>query len=275
MTKKLFPVVLSVVVLAALAGVTFAVASATNAPYRPMMGNGGGYSMMGTGGTRSAWYLAGTGPVTTIAQARTQAQLFADKLGLKVGEVIQFTNNFYVRLDDSAGKPATEVLVDPKTGDVTLEYGPAMMWNTKYGMMSGTAFSGAGGMMGGTGGMMGGSAGTTTGGGMMGGRTGGMMGGTGMMGAGMMGAMMGHHGAMPNWTPSVSRAVDATQARALADKWLAAQGAGLTSGDVDAFPGYFTFETLKGGKIAGMISVNAKTGALFYHWWHGTFVAEG
>ena len=55
--------------LAALAGVSFAVASATNAPYRPMMG-GGDHSMMGAGGTRSAWYREGTGPVSSIAEAR-------------------------------------------------------------------------------------------------------------------------------------------------------------------------------------------------------------
>ena len=55
MTKKLFPIVLSAVALAALAGVSFAVAGATNAPYRPTMG-GGGHSMMGAGGTRSDWY---------------------------------------------------------------------------------------------------------------------------------------------------------------------------------------------------------------------------
>jgi hypothetical protein len=258
MKKKLFPLVLTLTALAALAGITFAVASATNAPYRPMMGGGGGYSMMGSGGTRSAWFLAGSGPVTTIAQARAEAQLFADKLGLKTSEVMQFTNNFYVRLDDAAGKPATEVLVDPKTGDVTLEYGPAMMWNTRYGMMSGTGVTGSGGMMG------------TRGGGMMGGGTGGMM-----AGSGMMAAMMGSHGAMPSWTPGATAGpVNADQARARANSWLAKQAPGLTAGEPDAFPGYFTMETLENGKVAGMISVNAKTGAVFYHWWHGTFVAS-
>jgi hypothetical protein len=63
------------------------------------------------------------------------------------------------------------------------------------------------------------------------------------------------------------------QARTLANRWLAQQGAGLTAGEPDAFPGYFTMETLEGGEVAGMISVNQKTGAVFYHWWHGTFVA--
>src|SRR4030042_381249 len=50
---------------------------------------------------------------------------------------------------------AFEVLVDPTTKAVFLEYGPAMMWNTDYGMMGGRGFGmmGSGGMMGG--GMMG------------------------------------------------------------------------------------------------------------------------
>ena len=38
-------------------------------------------------------------------------------------------------------------------------------------------------------------------------------------------------------------------------------------------PGYFTLETLRGGRISGMISVNASSGAVWYHWWHGRFVA--
>ena len=42
----------------------------------------------------------------------------------------------------------------------------------------------------------------------------------------------------------------------------------------DAFPGYYTLETLKGGKITGMISVNATTGAVWPHWWHGPFIAK-
>ena len=45
-------------------------------------------------------------PVRTMADARQQAQAFADRLGLKVAEVMQFTNNSYARLDDKSGKPA-------------------------------------------------------------------------------------------------------------------------------------------------------------------------
>ena len=194
-------------------------------------------------------------PVKSIAQARTRAQAYADRLDLKVAEVIHFTNNFYARLDDKSGHPATEVLVDPATGSTSLEYGPAMMWNTRYGMMTGRARSGmmGGGMMGSASGMMG-----STGGGMMG------------AGSGMMGA------SGPTWTPSagtVSAPVSAQQALTLARRWLAQRDTTLTIRDADSFPGYLTMETLRNGKVHGMLSVNASTGAIWDHWWHGTFVA--
>ncbi len=204
-----------------------------------------GYGMMGAAGERQAWYLDGAGPVRDVVNARRQAQRFADRLGLKTGEAMQFTDNFYVRLDDQGGAPATEVLVDPRSGDVTLEYGAAMMWNTRYGIMRGGATS----MMGrGGSGMMGGPA-----------ARGGTM---GRYGSGM--------GAAPGAGP-----LGANGARAAADRWLAAQRLAERAGEPDAFPGYFTMETVRDGKVAGMISVNARTGAVLYHWWHGRFVAEG
>jgi hypothetical protein len=169
---------------------------------------------------------------------------------------MQFTNNFYVLLTGEHDSPATEVLVDPETGAVTLEYGPAMMWNTRYGMMrgAGTAGSGYGGMMGGS--------------------SGGMMGGAGMMGG--HDGMMGRYGGSPSWTPpsgSVATPLTLTGAQRLADQWLGNHRAGETAGDPDALPGYFTFHTLKDGKITGMLSVNQRTGAVWYHWWHGRFIA--
>ena len=223
----------------------------------------------------AAWmmsYRSGdAAPVSSIADARARAQTFANRLNLKVAEVIQFTNNFYVRLDDKSGRPATEVLVDPATGNTSLEYGPAMMWNTRYGMMTGRARSG---MMGGGSGMMGGSSG------MMGGSTTGAMGSSGMMGgsSGMMGGssgMMGGAGG-PTWTPSagtVSGPISADQALTIARGWLSTRDPSLTIRDADSFPGYFTMETLRDGKVHGMLSVNASTGALWDHWWHGTYVA--
>jgi hypothetical protein len=266
MTRRFVPLLVLVAAFAALAGtISYAVARATdggNQPYGSMMG-GSGYTMMSAGGNRMAWYVNGSGPVGSIAEARARAQTFADRLGLKVAEVIQFSGNFYVRLDESAGKPATEVLVDPQTGAVTLEYGPAMMWNTRYGMMRGTSTTGYGGMMG-----------SGSGSGMMGGWSGygGMM---GSSGSGMMSGMMGRYGTTPTSTPSgISGPVDLSEAHRLAQRWLNTNVQGITveSGG-DSFPGYYTMETLKNGKIAGMISVNKSTGAVWYHWWHGRFVA--
>jgi hypothetical protein len=262
MMHKLFPLLaIAAVVAAVAAGLGYATVRANwgMGGYGSRM-SGSGYSMMGPHGAKSTWYLNGSGPVKDITGARAQAQLFADKLGLKTGEVMQFANNFYVLLLDQQGKPATEVLVDPETGAVTLEYGPAMMWNTKYGMMQGTGSTGYGRMMGG--GMMGGTSGTS-------GTSTGMMGGAGMM-DGMMGSVGGH----PTWTPStVSGSVDVTQAHALANTWLGQQGSGLSAAEPDALPGYFTFHVMKDGKITGMLSVNARTGAVWYHWWHGRFIA--
>jgi hypothetical protein len=220
--------------------------------YGSMMGSGGmiGYrpGSLGVGvGTR----------VTGLPEAKRLAQDFADRLGLKVDEVLQFQRNYYAKLVDRSGRGATEVLVDPQTGAVSLEYGPAMMWNTRYGM------HGSSGMMGSYGtGMMGGSYG----GGMMSG--GGMMGGS--FGAGMMG---GSYGAPPPATGTAGVSID--RARQLGRRWLDANRSGLQiEPGGDAFPGYYTFEVLRQGKIEGMLSVNATTGAVLYHWWHGAFVAE-
>ena len=79
-------------------------------------------------------WLAGNGPVASIAAARERAGAAAAAAGLHPGEVIWFDNGFYVELKDAAGNPATEVIVDPVSGTVFTEPGPAMMWNTRYGM---------------------------------------------------------------------------------------------------------------------------------------------
>jgi hypothetical protein len=98
-------------------------------PYAGMMGR----SMMGSMGM--VW-LPGDGvAVSSIPAARARAASAAKAAGLHPGEVMWFDNGFYVELKDSAGKPATEVIVDPRTGTVSTEPGPAMMWNTRFGMM--------------------------------------------------------------------------------------------------------------------------------------------
>jgi hypothetical protein len=85
-----------------------------------------------------AW-VTGAGQVRSLDDARRAAARFGDRWGLTVGEVMQFDNGFYAELAEPSGSLATEVLVDPVSGRVQLEYGPAMMWNTAYGMHAGRA----------------------------------------------------------------------------------------------------------------------------------------
>jgi len=164
-------------------------------------------------GMMGNWWLAGNGKrVQTFDQARNRATAFADRLGLKVGEVMRFSRDFYAELETAGGRPATEVLVDPTDGAVRIEYGPAMMWNTDYGM---------------------------------------------------------HHGGQGQ--PLVS----ATQARGIAQQWLRDHGGTLTAGAPEPYPGYYTLHTMRSGKITGMLSVNSRTGQVWDHTWHGTYIATG
>ncbi|MBL0886235.1 hypothetical protein HGK34_08120 [Myceligenerans sp. I2] len=165
----------------------------------------GGFGSMG-----GAYELSGTGPVTTLDEAGTAAQRYADRLDLEVAEVMQFDNGFYAELRTPDGDGATEVLIDPGEGDVRIEYGPAMMWNTGY----------------------------------------------------------GPH-AVASARPTE---ISPEQARQLADDWLAARDGALSAGDPETFPGYYTLHTEEAGRITGMLSVNAYTGAVWYHSWHGEFV---
>lgn len=174
-----------------------------------MMGAADGYrgpGMMGSGMMSGRVWLAGNGqPVTTLGQAQARAAQAAQPSGLRPGEVMQFTANFYVELKDASGQSVTEVLVDPASGAVATEPGPAMMWNTG------------------------------------------------------------------------SRTAAVTQDRAtqIATGWLQANRPGETVTTLDAYPGYYTADTAAAdGKPVRMLSVNATTGQVWDHTWHGTFVAE-
>src|SRR6266508_6381893 len=241
-----------------IAAVTALVVSVGWAVARADDGNGG-WMMSRYGSGMMGYSASGAGePVRDLAGAKRQAQRFADELGLRVGEVMRFTNNYYAELREKNGRLATEVLVEPASGAVYLEYGPAMMWNTRYGMMSDFRARGSSGMMGG--GMMGS--------GMMGGS------GSGMMGGGQGSGMMGGGYADPTWTPGATKAdVSPAKAQQLAQRWLGGQDSSLTAGEPDVFPGYYTLHVLRDGKVTGMLSVNAATGAVWSHWWHGRFVS--
>lgn len=248
-TRQTAFAVLITAVVALVASVLWTVtqAGSTNGPRAKQ-----GLGMMGAG-------IKGDGePVRTIDDAKKKAAGFAESLDLQVGEVIQFKRNYYAVLQDSSGKKATEVLVDPDTGATWLEYGPAMMWNTRYGMMGDGHMGGSSDMMG-NGNM----------GGMMG-----QNGKNGMMGSGNMGG----RGGMQGWYKSPGRRasnqpIEAEEAERIANRWLAKNRTGLTVDEAEKFPGYYTLETLRDGKVAGMMSVNAKTGAVWYHSWHGRFIS--
>ena len=234
MRTKTLPLVVLVAAVAALGvSVSWAVAQTSD----------DGWGMHRFGNEMMSDARTGEGnPVKDLAEARTQASRFAERLDLQVGEVMRFSNNYYAELEED-GRPATEVLVDPQTGAVYLEYGPAMMWNTRFGMMSGARLLSEG-----------------------------MMGGWMMQaGAGMMG---GPGFADPTWAPTGDGAVSVAEARAIAAHWLAEQGKGVEAGEPEAFPGYYTLHVLRAGKVAGMLSVNAVTGAPWYHWWHSRFLSR-
>jgi hypothetical protein len=88
---------------------------------------------------------------------------------------------------------------------------------------------------------------------------------------------MGGYGMM-RWrggAPEATMPVTPEQALEQAQKYLDRFNAGLTAGEVESFYGYYTLHTERDGQLTGMLSVNGYTGAVWYHNWHGDFVAVG
>ena len=89
----------------------------------------------------------------------------------------------------------------------------------------------------------------------------------------MRGGMMG--GMMSSTVPQATTAMPVSPADALsaAQTYLDQNLPGTkTAADAEAFYGYYTIDTLRGGKVVGMLSVNGYTGQVFVHIWHGNFV---
>ncbi len=189
-----------------------------------MMSGGRGQGMMG--GLGGSVQSSVTPAELAAVRDRVETQL-ADSgyKGFKVGEIMAFTRNDYVLVKDASGKPAFELLADPKRQWLTPEPGPNMMWNTSYGMMRGISVPGCPRAVCSTGG--------TTG------------------------------------SP-----LSAAQAKTRADAWLAQRYPGRVTANATALPGYFTIDVAENGKKAGMLSVNQSTGAVWYHTWHGSFLAD-
>jgi len=100
--------------------------------------------------------------------------------------------------------------------------------------------------------------------------------GPGMMtnGRGSMMGGSGYGGPRGSATPPSAQPMAKDRARQFPMQYLAQAFPGSALDDGTAFYGYFTFDIQRGGKPVGMLSVNAFTGAVWYHHWHGTFVAE-
>jgi hypothetical protein len=87
--------------------------------------------------------------------------------------------------------------------------------------------------------------------------------------------MMTHMGRMMGYQPPTGpMTVSADQAKAIAQQWLDRNLTGTTAETPDEFYGYYTVHTRKDGKISGMLSVNGYGGAVWYHTWHGAFIAS-
>ena len=63
---------------------------------------------------------------------------------------------------------------------------------------------------------------------------------------------------------------DATQ---IATDYISRNSLGTDTEKPDQFYGYYTLHTKRNGEVNGMLSVNGYTGAVWYHNWHGPFIA--
>ena len=207
----------------------------TQAP-APWAGAGGFGRMPTYGGGGAA--ATNVEPLT-IESTTAAVQTFFDDLSnqdLALGEIMIFENHAYAVIEDTTtGQGAFEVLVDPVRQVVHLEFGPSMMWNTTYGMHGTDPITGTG---------------------RMGGRR---MGGIGDFG--------------PATIPTDATPLTDAEAREQALAYLEQAYPDQTlSATAEAFPGYYTFDVETDGAPVSMLSVNAYTGQVWYHTWHGTFV---
>ena len=93
------------------------------------------------------------------------------------------------------------------------------------------------------------------------------------MHTGLYAGMMGQWN-VPAGADGVEMTVSPEQARESAQQFLDNTYSGLTAAsEGDTFYGYYTFEVLQGDTVAGMLSVNGYTGQVWFHQWHGDFIA--
>ncbi|TSA54060.1 MAG: hypothetical protein D4R38_02935 [Dehalococcoidia bacterium] len=153
MRKRILILIAGILLIAGLLAV--ASCNTTQTPQYPYAPGGtmGPGSIMGPGGMMGSGTMGPGGQYQTGGQRLTMDQaheIVADYVSqstnadLEATEIMEFEYNFYVIFTEkSTGIHAFESLIDPYTGDLYGEPGPNMMWNTKYGNMSGMMWGNA------------------------------------------------------------------------------------------------------------------------------------
>ena len=104
-------------------------------------GWGMGSGMMGRGSSANTGNYSNNSVPLTSEQAVEAARQYLtgyENPDLILTEIMEFTDNFYVEVEENGADVRTfELLIDRYTGVVYPEPGPNMMWNTKYGHMGG------------------------------------------------------------------------------------------------------------------------------------------
>jgi hypothetical protein len=206
--------------------------SGTNAYGCPGFGPGGsGYGMMWS--SNSPFF---TVKPLTIAEATEAVKGYLANLNnsnFELKEVMIFDNQAYAEIKEKdTGIGAMELLVDPSTKTVYPEMGPNMMWNLKYGMMSGFG---------------------------------------GQRMTGMMGGMMQQFFNAPadaNTEMTVTPEEAITAAQSYLDANFASTNLRVAD-EADPFYGYYTLHVTRAEQVVGMLSVNGFSKAVFPHTWHG------
>jgi hypothetical protein len=92
---------------------------------------------------------------------------------------------------------------------------------------------------------------------------------------GMMGGSSASASAQnPRGNTAGKMAVSPEQASKIADAYLSRVSPGTQAEEPTKFYGYYTIDTKKNGKTSGMLSVDGYSGEVWYHSWHGPFIAK-
>ena len=74
--------------------------------------------------------------------------------------------------------------------------------------------------------------------------------------------------------PTADMSVNARRAAEYAQQWLDVNFPGTEVEEPSTFYGYYTIDFSSDGRIIGMLSVEGYSGDVWYHTWHGNFIAE-